>query len=89
MLAVCVPAIMMCARPASAAVSEVSSIAELQAAIDGAVAGDTIVVHNGVYPTTASITVNRQGTATDPIRIVAQTIGGVEISGTSGLTVPR
>jgi poly(beta-D-mannuronate) lyase len=75
------------AGPASAAVYEVSSISELQTAIDAAVAGDTVVVHNGVYPTSASITVNRQGTAADPIRIVAQTIGGVEISGTGGFNI--
>ena len=75
------------ASAASAATYEVSSIPDLQAAIDNAVAGDTIVVHNGAYTTSASITVNRQGTASDPIRIVAQTIGGVEITGTSGFNV--
>ena len=76
-----------CAGMASAATYEVASIPDLQAAIDSAVAGDTIVVHNGVYTTSAYITVNRQGTATDPIRIVAQTIGGVEITGTHGFNV--
>jgi hypothetical protein len=80
-------ALMMCARTASAGIHEVRSIPDLQAAIDGAVAGDTIVMHNGVYTTTASITVNRQGTASDPIRIVAQAIGGVEITGTHGFNV--
>jgi poly(beta-D-mannuronate) lyase len=79
--------VMLFVRPASAAVYDVGSIAALQMAIDGAVAGDTIVVHNGVYQTSAPITVNRQGTAADPIRIVAQTIGGVEISGTNGFNV--
>jgi poly(beta-D-mannuronate) lyase len=83
----CAAAAMSSAVPASAAVYEVSSISELQTAIDGAVAGDTIVVHNGVYPTSASITVNRPGTAAEPIRIVAQTIGGAEISGTGGFNV--
>src|SRR5918994_7251356 len=78
---------MMCATTASAATYEVNSIAHLQSRIDSAVSGDVIVVRNGVYTTSASITVNRQGTATDPIRIVAQTIGGAEITGTHGFNV--
>src|SRR5215813_15086833 len=78
---------MMCATTAFAATYQVNSIPDLQARISGAVAGDTIIVHNGVYTTSASITVNRQGTATDPIRIVAQTVGGVEITGTQGFNV--
>ena len=80
-------AVMVCAATASAATYAVNSIPDLQAAIDVALPGDTIVVHNGVYTTTASITVNRSGTAEDPIRIVAQTIGGVEITGTHGFNV--
>jgi poly(beta-D-mannuronate) lyase len=80
-------AVILCATSASAATYEVGSIGDLQAAIDSAVAGDTIVVHNGVYTTTASITVNRQGTADARIRIVAKTIGGVEITGTHGFNV--
>jgi hypothetical protein len=78
---------MTCAATASATTYEVNAIADLQSRINSAVAGDVIVVHNGVYTTTASITVNRQGTAADPIRIVAQAIGGVEISGTHGFNV--
>jgi poly(beta-D-mannuronate) lyase len=77
-----------CVRVAGAATYEVSSIADLQSAINGAVAGDTIVMHNGVYETTgASITVAVQGTEAAPIRIVAKTIGGVEITGTHGFNV--
>jgi hypothetical protein len=56
-------AAMLFASAASAATYEVSSIPDLQAAIDNAAAGDTIVVHNGAYTASASITVNRQGTA--------------------------
>jgi poly(beta-D-mannuronate) lyase len=78
---------MMLAATASAATYEVNSIPDLQARINSAVAGDIIIVHNGVYTTNATITVNRQGTATDPIRIVAQTIGGVEITGTQGFNI--
>jgi poly(beta-D-mannuronate) lyase len=78
---------LMCAATVSAATYTVASIADLQAGIDSALPGDVIVVHNGVYTTSAAITVNRVGTATDPIRIVAQTNGGVEITGTHGFTV--
>jgi poly(beta-D-mannuronate) lyase len=80
-------AVAMWAGTASAAIHEVSSVPDLQAAIASAVAGDTIVMHNGVYTTSASITVNRQGTADAPIRIVAQSIGGVEFTGTHGFNV--
>jgi hypothetical protein len=62
-------------------------VADLQARINSALAGDVIIMHNGEYTTSASITVNRQGNATAPIRIVAQTVGGVEITGTHGFNV--
>jgi poly(beta-D-mannuronate) lyase len=76
-----------CAATASAETFEVDSIADLQMRIDTALPGDVIVVHNGTYATSAFITVNRQGTAESPIRIVAQTVGGVEIAGTHGFDV--
>src|SRR3954470_3051291 len=62
----------------------VSSIADLQNAISKAEPGDNIIVANGVYTTTADITIDRKGTAKQPITIAAQTIGGAEITGTSG-----
>jgi poly(beta-D-mannuronate) lyase len=77
----------LCAATASAATYEVNSVADLQARINSALAGDVIIMHNGEYTTSASITVNRQGNATAPIRIVAQTVGGVEITGTHGFNV--
>ena len=77
----------MSAVTASAATYNVNSIADLQARINSAVAGDIIIMHNGVYTTSAAITVNRQGTAADPIRIVAQTVGGVEITGAQGFNI--
>jgi poly(beta-D-mannuronate) lyase len=76
-----------CAATASAATYEVNNIPALQSAIDNAIAGDVIVVHNGVYATDKYITVNRQGTQAGPIRIVAQTVGEVEITGTHGFDV--
>src|SRR5262245_37225530 len=78
---------MMCAVTASAATYEVNSIPDLQARINGAVAGDVIILHNGVYGASAPITVNCRGTEAAPIRIVAQTVGGVEITGADGLNV--
>jgi poly(beta-D-mannuronate) lyase len=73
--------------PAAAATYTVGSIDELQMRIDAAVPGDTIVVRRGVYTTSAYITVGRQGTADDPIRIVAAWPGAVEINGTHGFNV--
>src|SRR5687768_5356711 len=72
---------------ASAAIYSVSSIPDLQARIDAAMPGDIIVVRRGVYTTGASITVGRQGTASAPIRILAQWPGAVEITGTRGFNV--
>ncbi len=80
-------AALLSAATASAAVYEVRSIPELQTQINGALPGDTIIVHDGVYTTSGYITVARQGTVTDPIRIVAQSVGGVEITGTHGFNV--
>jgi poly(beta-D-mannuronate) lyase len=64
----------------------VSSIADLNAKIGIAVAGDTIIVANGVYTTTSSIAVGRDGTAANPIVIRAETVGGVEIKGSNGFS---
>ena len=65
----------------------VDSLAGLQLAVNAAMAGDVITVKNGVYTTTEAITVNRGGTADQPIVIVAETAGGVELGGTQGFNV--
>lgn len=78
---------LMLSVPAYAETYEVSSIADLQAKINTAVAGDVIIMQNGVYTTDASITVNSQGTEIAPILIKAKTIGGVEITGTHGFNI--
>ncbi|WP_341843454.1 chondroitinase-B domain-containing protein [Chitinophaga caseinilytica] len=70
-----------------AAIIRVTSISALQSAINAAVPGDVIVLANGVYTTTGTITVNRQGTAAQPIIIAAETVGGVEINGAGGFQV--
>jgi poly(beta-D-mannuronate) lyase len=64
----------------------VSSISELNTRISAAVAGDTIIVTNGVYNSSSTISINRQGTVANPITIMAQTIGGVEITGSRGFS---
>ncbi|TCC98718.1 polysaccharide lyase 6 family protein [Pedobacter hiemivivus] len=65
----------------------VASLAELQKAIDNAVAGDVILLKNGVYTTTDNIVVKSKGTAAKPITIAAETIAGAEINGTGGLSI--
>jgi hypothetical protein len=70
-----------------AATYYVGSISELTTRINLAVAGDEIVVSNGVYTTSASIGISRVGTASNPIIIRAATVGGVEIKGTHGFNL--
>ena len=65
----------------------VSSIAELQTAIEKAQPGDVITVKNGVYTTTADILINKSGTASKRITIAAQNTGAAEITGTSGFNL--
>ncbi|WEK18345.1 MAG: polysaccharide lyase 6 family protein [Candidatus Pedobacter colombiensis] len=81
--------ILMLAHPAAsfAKTITVASLPELQKAIDNAVAGDVILLKNGVYTTTDNIVVKSKGTAAKPITIAAETIGGAEINGTGGLSI--
>jgi parallel beta-helix repeat protein len=65
----------------------VSSISALQSQINSAIAGDLIILTNGVYNTTGAITINRQGTAQHPIVISADTIGGAEIRGSASFNL--
>ncbi|NML21759.1 T9SS type A sorting domain-containing protein [Pseudoflavitalea sp. G-6-1-2] len=73
--------------PAYAATINVSSLSALQTAINNASAGDTIVLANGVYTTSADVTINKQGTAAQHIVIKAQSVLGVEIKGSNGFVV--
>ena len=75
-LACCVPV-----TGAYGATNTVSSLSALQTAINGAQAGDTIILANGSYTTTSTINIQRVGTSNAPILIQAQTIGGVTIGG--------
>ena len=65
----------------------VSSIAELQTAIDKAKPGDKIVLKDGVYTTTSDIKIACAGTKSQPITIAAQNFGKAEISGSSGFNL--
>src|SRR5712692_5385863 len=62
-------------------VHNVSSIAQLQTAINRAIPGDQIILKNGSYTTSGAITVARAGVAGKPITIAAQTIRGATIKG--------
>jgi poly(beta-D-mannuronate) lyase len=84
-LFLCAPAFFF-APAARATTYVVSSISELNIRISAAVAGDVIIVTNGVYNSASAINITRAGTAANPITIMAQTIGGVEIAGTKGFT---
>ena len=65
----------------------VSSIAELQSAINNAKPGDVILLKNGVYTTTADIPVSKAGTAKLSITIAAQNLGKAEITGAGGFNL--
>src|SRR5258705_5632114 len=65
----------------------VSSITDLQKAIDQAKPGDIILLTNGVYTTTADITVSTSGTALKPVTIAAQNQGAAEITGSGGFNL--
>lgn len=72
---------------APAAVHVVDSIPALQAKLQTAAPGDTLTLRNGVYQTTGPIQVRRAGQADRPITINAESVGGVEISGTHGFNL--
>lgn len=74
---------------APGATFHVNSVSALTAQIENAVPGDIIIVSNGVYNSSAAINVTSVGTAANPIIIKAETVGGVEITGTKGFTLNR
>jgi hypothetical protein len=53
--------------PVDGATYRVSSMDDLNSRISAAVAGDLIIVSNGIYTTSASIGVNRGGTEKNPM----------------------
>jgi poly(beta-D-mannuronate) lyase len=65
----------------------VDSISTLQLKINEAAPGDTITLKDGSYSTSKALMVSRRATAEQPITITAETVGGVEITGTHGFNV--
>ena len=60
----------------------VTSLSQLQSAINSATAGTTITLANGSYAVGSPITISgRNGTSTAPITIQAETRGGVTLTG--------
>lgn len=78
-----------CSFSGFAATITVASLAELQKAIDKAVAGDVILLKDGVYTSTDHIVIRCAGTAAKPITIAAQTIGAAEINGAGGIRIQK
>ena len=65
----------------------VSSIAELQNAINNSRPGDVILLKKGVYTTMTDILINKIGTKDKPITIAAEHLGEVEINGKGGINL--
>ena len=70
-----------------AATVSVNSLPALQRAIAAAVPGDRIVVAGGVYDSPGEIDIAIAGAAGQPLTIMAEKIGGVEIKGEGGFTL--
>jgi poly(beta-D-mannuronate) lyase len=77
-------ALFMTAQALPAATVDVSSVEQIQRAIDDAKPGDRIVVADGAYSVTGTLTIKQAGTAQQPIVIETRTVGGVEIGGDAG-----
>jgi Chondroitinase B/Carbohydrate binding module (family 6) len=80
------------AWPGSAAVTPqavhvVSSISALQSALNAAAPGDVIELADGSYSTSSTISISRSGTATAPITVRAEHVGGAQISGSGGFSI--
>src|SRR5262245_17925937 len=78
--------VVLLATPLLARDIKVSSIPELRAALSNASPGDRILVADGEYSTASPLEITSVGTRLQPIEIVAQTVGGVELKGIAGFT---
>src|SRR5215475_10185702 len=74
-------------EPAPLRTFRASSLSELQSRINSALPGDLIILNNGIYTSSATINVNKQGTAQNPIVISSDTTGGAEIRGSASFIV--
>jgi len=72
---------------ATFAQTTVSTLSALQTAINNASPGAVIILANGAYTASTDITINKQGTAAQPITIRAQSNGGAEIAGAAGFSI--
>lgn len=73
--------------PVLANTISVSSIADLQKAINQAKPGDQIMLTDGVYTTTEDIIIKQQGTLDKPIIIAARHLNKAEITGKGGFSL--
>jgi len=75
------------ANAVSAKTVKVTSLPTLEVAIADSSPGTEIILANGVYTSTNIIRIARTGTAAEPITLSAETLGGVEITGTQGFHI--
>lgn len=68
----------------SARTIKVSSLTDLQTAINNAVPGDIIILTNGIYTSTNDVIINNKGTEAKPITITTEIAGSAEITGAGG-----
>ena len=68
---------------------DASSVDDFKRAIDGAKPGDHIVLADGRYNVTDTITIGKSGTAEQPIVIEPKSIGGAEITGDAGFRIEK
>lgn len=74
--------------PAPLRTVNISSVSAMQTAINNAIPGDHIVLANGTYNLSSSVTVNGEnGTAANPIVIRAASVLGVTFTGTGSFNV--
>jgi poly(beta-D-mannuronate) lyase len=81
--------IMLSSKKIMAQTVTVSSLTDLQTAVNKAKPGDEITVADGIYTTTADILVSAAGTAAKPITITAQHAGKAEITGAGGFSLVK
>jgi poly(beta-D-mannuronate) lyase len=75
------------AATAAASTYRVDSIVALQSRLDAAKPGDVIVVKDGAYSTSGPLPVHARGSSGAPVRIAAETVGGVTLAGGGGFDV--
>ena len=67
----------------------ITSVEELQVALEHAGPGDRLTLAAGIYTTVSPLTIALAGRADAPIVIAAESVGAAEIAGSHGLSVAR